>query len=362
MAKKPTYEELEQKVKELEKEARKRKQAQEDLRKSQEYVGNVIDSSLDMIITVDTDRHIVEFNKAAEETFGYRREEVIGTLVDILYANPQEGLTVHKTTVEQGQCVQEIFNRRKNGKVFPSLLSASLLRDAHGEVVGVMGVSREITESKRTEEDLKLHREILENMVEGVNLSDEKGIILFTNPNFDTMFGYKRGELIGKNVSVLNNFSSKENARFVAEVIKQLKTKASWFGEVSNIKKDGTSFTTYVRVSTLEVSGKVHLLSVQENITERKQAQDALRESEERFRALTENTSDWIWEVDQSGIYTYASPKVKDLLGYELEEVIGKTLFDFMPPDEAERVGGLFRDIVDSRKPFRGLENANCIG
>jgi len=70
MDRKPTYEELEQRVKEVEKEARKRKQAEEDLRKSQEYVRNVIDSSLDMIITVDADRNIVELNRAAEEAFG----------------------------------------------------------------------------------------------------------------------------------------------------------------------------------------------------------------------------------------------------------------------------------------------------
>jgi len=99
--------------------------------------------------------------------------------------------------------------------------------------------------------------------------------------------------------------------------------------------------------------------AVRQELSQRKQAQEALKESEERFRALTENTSDWIWEVDQNGIYTYASPKVKDLLGYEPEEVIGKTLFDLMPADEVERVGGLFRDIVDSREPFKGLENTN---
>jgi len=92
---------------------------------------------------------------------------------------------------------------------------------------------------------------------------------------------------------------------------------------------------------------------------ERKRAEEALRKSEERFRSLVETTSDWIWEVDQNGIYTYASLKVKDLLGYEPEQVIGKTPFDLMPQDEAERIAGLFRDIVESREPFVGLGNMN---
>ncbi len=85
----------------------------------------------------------------------------------------------------------------------------------------------------------------------------------------------------------------------------------------------------------------------------------ALRESEARFRALTESTSDWIWEVDQNGVYTYSSPKIQELLGYAPEEVVGKTLFDCMPADEAERVAKEFKSIVKSRKPFATLENVN---
>ena len=95
------------------------------------------------------------------------------------------------------------------------------------------------------------------------------------------------------------------------------------------------------------------------DITARKRAEETLRESEQRYRDLTESTSDWIWEVDANGFYIYASPKVRDLLGYELEEVIGKTPFDFMPPDEAKRVGTQFAAIVESRQPFWRLENTN---
>lgn len=98
---------------------------------------------------------------------------------------------------------------------------------------------------------------------------------------------------------------------------------------------------------------------LQLEIENRKRAEKELRKSEERFRALTESTSDWIWEVDVDGAYTYASPKANDLLGYKPEEIIGKTPFDFMPADEAERVAGLFRKIGKSGKPFSGLENTN---
>jgi len=76
-----------------------RKRAEEALRASQEYTSNIIDSSMDMIIAANKDRNIVEFNKAAEETFGYGREEVVGKLSDILYVDPQEALAVHKKTI-----------------------------------------------------------------------------------------------------------------------------------------------------------------------------------------------------------------------------------------------------------------------
>ena len=90
-----------------------------------------------------------------------------------------------------------------------------------------------------------------------------------------------------------------------------------------------------------------------------KDNEETLRESSERFRSLVETTSDWIWEVDKNGVYTYVSPKIRDILGYEPEEILGKTPFDLMPPNEAKRVADLFSSMTTSRKPFKELENKN---
>jgi PAS domain S-box-containing protein len=81
------------------------------------------------------------------------------------------------------------------------------------------------------------------------------------------------------------------------------------------------------------------------------------RESEEKFRALVESTSDFIWEVDAAGTYTYASPQVRRILGYEPEELLGKTPFEIMPPGEAKRVADEFRRCVDAQLPIVALEN-----
>jgi PAS domain S-box-containing protein len=85
----------------------------------------------------------------------------------------------------------------------------------------------------------------------------------------------------------------------------------------------------------------------------------ALKEREERFRSLVESTSDWIWAINAEGRYFYTSPQVGDFLGYKPDEVLGKTPFDFMPQKEAERVKGIFQEILKARRPFKGLENLN---
>ncbi|HUH67224.1 MAG TPA: PAS domain S-box protein [Syntrophales bacterium] len=100
-------------------------------------------------------------------------------------------------------------------------------------------------------------------------------------------------------------------------------------------------------------------LALEKEINERKKTEAALRRSEERFRLLVESTSDWVWEIDANAIFTYASPKVKSLLGFEPDEVLGKTPFDFMPPDEAERVRSLVEGFLKTREPFDGLEHIN---
>lgn len=94
-------------------------------------------------------------------------------------------------------------------------------------------------------------------------------------------------------------------------------------------------------------------------LIQKKQSEKKLLNSESRFRALVETSSDWLWEVDENGTYSYASPQVEQLLGYKPEEVIGKSPFDLMPPGEAEHVASVFRGFVELRNPFSLLENIN---
>jgi len=140
------------------------KKIENALKASQEYAKNLIDCSIDMIIAVDKNRLITELNQAAEKTFRYSREDELGKQIDIIYVNPQKGDKAHKAAIKKGSFIQEVLNQRKNGEIFPCILSASVLKNEQGELMGVMGVSRDITDIKRAQEKLEKSEEKYRNL------------------------------------------------------------------------------------------------------------------------------------------------------------------------------------------------------
>lgn len=130
-------------------------QEKENFRKIQMYARYLIDSSFDMIVAVDRDRKIVEFNKAAQNTFGYTKAEVLGKNITILYSDPEGAKIPADVLLEKGYFSSEVWNKRKNGELFQSFVTATVIKDPQGKVIGTMGVSRDITEQKNREEELK---------------------------------------------------------------------------------------------------------------------------------------------------------------------------------------------------------------
>jgi PAS domain S-box-containing protein len=128
------------------------KQTEAELRAAKEYAETLIQSSGDMIISADANRNIIEFNPAAERTFGYQKAEVLGQSVNLLYADADKSAPLRSVLRQEGKYTGEVLNRRKDGSTFPSFLSASVLREADGKIVGVMGISRDITDRKALEQ------------------------------------------------------------------------------------------------------------------------------------------------------------------------------------------------------------------
>lgn len=122
---------------------------------SEEKFRSVIDSSIDMIVMVDGNRRIVLFNDAALKTFGYEQDEILNMPVDLIYADPAEASKIAKIIDEKGSMSGEIRNKKKNGEIFYSYLSASIIRDKRGEKKGTVGVSRDITRQKKEEKQTK---------------------------------------------------------------------------------------------------------------------------------------------------------------------------------------------------------------
>jgi PAS domain S-box-containing protein len=130
---------------------------------------------------------------------------------------------------------------------------------------------------------------------------------------------------------------------------------AATAGEVELVIEENAARTLWINATLFP--DRQECLAVAVDITRQKQAERALRESERRFRDVADVSADWIWEVDTDGRYTYASESVRTLLGYTPEDIIGKTAFDLMPPDEAARVAPIFGAVTQRGEPFRDLEN-----
>ena len=160
-----------------------------------------------------------------------------------------------------------------------------------------MSIGTDITDQIEAAETLSTQATVLENMQEGVNVTNLNGEILFTNKAFDAMFGYEPGELIGKHVSALNAMDESDNLNLVQGIIQELQNKKAWSGEFQNIRKDGTAFISSAVISSLDVADQSYWVSVQTDITERKQSEAELDQYREQLEELVEARTDELSRV-----------------------------------------------------------------
>jgi len=197
--------------------------------------------------------------------------------------------------------------------------------------------------------------------------SGENLRILYISPNMTLHLGYDTDIFTLRNVSFLGLIHPDESAAFLEaldEIGKKLNTHVEL--ELRLLDREGRYRWFHAFILSKNHTYTLSYHGYFTDISSKKEVQFALEasrkkieENEERFRSLVENISDWIWEIDPDGVYTYVSPRAKEVLGYEPEEVVGKTPFAFMPQDEAARLIKGFSVIANARRPFSGLINQN---
>ncbi len=341
MAKKSTYEELEQRVKELENEALDRKQAEEALLESGAMYLRLIDNLNDIIWTLDLDLRTTYVSPSIEKQLGFTPEERMAQdpgkqMTPTSYARMTE-LLMKELDQDQRAGVDpdrrlrvEVEYYHKNGSIlwFESIVSG--LRDENGVLFGIHGVSREITHRKKAEEALRQSEEKFKTLFafapDAYYLNDLEGCFIDGNKAAEELLGYRREELIGKNFLELNLLPP-EQLVVAAELLqKNIEGQPTGPNELILNRKDGSQILVEISTLITQMKGQSVVLGIARDTTERKRTEEELRASEEKYRSHFENVSDVIYSIDTELKVLTVSPSVEKVLGYRPDEVIGLPL------------------------------------
>ncbi|MGJ5673061.1 MAG: PAS domain S-box protein [Nostochopsis sp.] len=302
---------------------------------------------------------------AWEEFTGQTPEQYTGWgWVDAVHPDDRQGTSEiwAKGLQEKTPCEAEYRLLHRDGKYHHVYVRGVPILDQEGNVREWIGTVTDISERKQAEEALQIQARVLENMAEGVVMADENGIIALTNPAFDRMFGYERGELLSQPVLVLNDLPPEENDQFISKLLATLKSQGVWSGEVNNRKKDGTTFISFVCINALNINHKTYLIAVQQDISDRKQVEQALRQSEETTRGqLAELEA--IYATAPIGLsfhdadlkFVRINERLAEINGLPVSEHIGRSM-DEIIPELVEKLESIFQQVLQSGLPLLNLE------
>ena len=196
------------------------------------------------------------------------------------------------------------------------------VRNQKGELYRIAGIAEDITEQRRTREALQTQAAILENMAEGVVVTDEQGVIVQMNPAGERLWGFEHNEVLGQPVSVLSGLPEPEATAGLREVLGALQTEKTWRGTFQDRRKDGATIICDAAISRLEVQGRVLFVALEQDVTGRVQVQEQLQM---QARVL-ESMAEAVLMVDENGTILLTNPALDALLGYERGELVGKPM------------------------------------
>ena len=207
-------------------------------------------------------------------------------------------------------------------------------------------------ERKRTEQKLRLQATALESAANGILITDREGTIIWANPAFTFLTGYTLEEVIGQNPRILK--SGTQDPSFYESLWSTILAGQVWWGEVINRRKDGSLYTedqtiTPVRDENGEVS---YFVAVKQDISERKRMEEALRESETRFRTLAQGSPVGIFRTDATGHCIFLNERGGEITGLSPEAAIGYSWTQRVHPDDRDRVLAEWNTALEKNLPF----------
>jgi len=354
MSQKLIYEELARKVKELKGELENSKQGEKALEEAESYYRAFFEHGVDGVVVLDPETaRPINFNDQACRQLGYSREEFARLrLPDIEASEKDERIQVHlQKVLNNGFDDFETLQRTKQGEIRHVHVSAQRIDIAGRQVYHC--IWRDITKHKRAEEAFRQseqkYRTLVEESFDGIFV--QKGSkIIFTNHRLNEILGYEEGELLGLDHWLLYHPDYQELTRTRAQARMRGEKIVSHY-EVTFQRKDGSWIDGEVLARVINFEGELGIQVWVRDITDRVRAEAALRESEERFRTLVEESPLAISLIGKNGRYKYINPQFQNMFGYSIDDVTtGTEWFKKAFPDEGYRRSAIETWIEDLKQ------------
>ncbi len=321
------------------------------LRASEDRARNVIANAHQAIVTADETGRITGWNRHAELTFGWSAGEAIGADLTLILPAGHAGMTVFLGGDFGDDIDQRVETtaRRKDGVEIPIELAASAVRDAAGwELTALM---QDISERK---EQLELFENAFEHAPIGKCLVGLDGSFLKVNPTLCEMVGYTREELLALDFQAITHPDDLDaDLNLVTDLFNGLIS--TYRMDKRYLRKDGSIVWIQLAVSRVDNPDGTprHFISQIEDLTARRAAEAALKDSEARYRLMAENTTDMIMTADLSGKVTFVAASCRTLLGYAPDEVVGRSALDLAYPQDRLRVRRVYRNLAKGKAAER---------
>ena len=329
-----------------------------ELREGERRLRAIFDNAASGILQTDREDRLVDVNECICQMLGYRREELLGmTVLDLTYPPDRPVSDELNARLHEGRVPALQYEKRylkRDGMPLWVLVAVSSVRDDEDRHLYAVGTVVDISARKAAEAEVRLLATALEAAPNAVSLSktDDDGTIVWVNRAFSTLTGYSPEEAVGRSHHMLS--SGQQEAAFYGELWQTIKRGEVWRGELVNRRKDGTLYQEEMGITPLrdEEGNITHYVAVKQDITPRKRAEAALRESEARFRTLADAAPLMIWQCGPDRSCDYFNTSWLDFTGRSMEQELGTGWAGGLHPDDAERCLAAFREATERREPF----------